>query len=447
MHLSVVCEAVSKMARWTTAASLAFVASAAAQPSDGAWTRVNITSKGLVNGLPMPRCIDGSPPAYYIKPGTGENATKFILFFEGGGWCTSLESCLSRSRTDLGSSLDYPQTTNDWNARDLLNTNCTANYNFCGWTSVYHRYCDGQSRAGSTWDAIEVDGKSLYFRGLPTLLAMLQQLLAPTAPSLSKASHLLISGSSAGGLTTYLHADTIAAAVRAVNPGIVVKSVPEVGFFIDGASVWGGEHIMTEAYIRAQTFANISAANAPSYNTNAECIAQTPESERWKCFMAQYVYPHIATPVFILNSKYDQWQLSNILAPDANFTDDVSPDAAWQPCISDPLSKCNTTQYGQFQNYSVQFMGALNASLAATPAARLASRGGFITSCDLHTTCIGGLCHKIHIDGTTMYNALSDWFFERNSCASGSCWWYDGDWPNNPTCAGPLVEQWRGFEL
>ena len=54
------------------------------------------------------RCIDGSPPAYYFRPGKDEGLSKWIIFFEGGGWCHSYESCLNRTLTPLGSSLHYP---------------------------------------------------------------------------------------------------------------------------------------------------------------------------------------------------------------------------------------------------------------------------------------------------------------------------------------------------
>jgi hypothetical protein len=37
------------------------------------------------------RCLDGSPPAYYIRPASASaNATKYVLYFQGGGrpWLT-----------------------------------------------------------------------------------------------------------------------------------------------------------------------------------------------------------------------------------------------------------------------------------------------------------------------------------------------------------------------
>ena len=62
---------------------------------------------------PDGKCLDGSLPAIYWKEGTEKN--KFILYFEGGGWCGSadgseaaLKDCHGRSKTDLGSSKKYP---------------------------------------------------------------------------------------------------------------------------------------------------------------------------------------------------------------------------------------------------------------------------------------------------------------------------------------------------
>lgn len=61
-------------------------------------------------------CLDGSPGAYYISEGTGDNRNKVVLYFDGGGWCggsdlaNTLENCYQRSLTDLGSSKNYPPT-------------------------------------------------------------------------------------------------------------------------------------------------------------------------------------------------------------------------------------------------------------------------------------------------------------------------------------------------
>jgi hypothetical protein len=308
------------------AATAVAVVASASPPSSipGNWTRV------LLDQSQGAACIDGTAPALYVKPGVGENATKVILFFEGGGWCVSLEDCEGRSHTPLGSSSSYAPSTTAWTARDLLLPDAAVNPNFASWASAYAPYCDGQSRAGDT-DVQYNATRTLHYRGFRNLQASLSHLTGAGGYLGGDATHLIVSGSSAGGLTTYLHIDYIAAAARASNPGIVVKAIPEVGFFLDAESIWEGRHIFTDVYTRIAAFANVTGGAAEQ--VNAECVASTPSADRWQCFMAQYTYPHISTPVFVLNSAWDEWQTQNILAPNENTTVTVSTYAPFAPCI------------------------------------------------------------------------------------------------------------------
>ena len=90
-------------------------------------------------------CLDGSSPGYYIGKGSGSGASKWILHQEGGGWCDTLDDCLNRSRTYLGSS-------HYWNSSILLggifSDDQTVNGEFYNWNVVLLGYCDGGSFAG-----------------------------------------------------------------------------------------------------------------------------------------------------------------------------------------------------------------------------------------------------------------------------------------------------------
>ena len=332
-----------------------------------------------------------------------------------------------------------------------------------------------------------MNGTRLWYRGFNNLVAFMDASLSANpgrgaaggdlvVPSLAGAERVLISGSSAGGLTTYLHADFMtglyrtpppaaaaaaaphvpglphphpqtprpppacAARIHAVNARATVKAMPEVGFFVDAASIWGSRHLYTDVYTRVAAFANVTGGAAAQ--VNADCVAATPAADRWQCFMAQYTYPHIATPTFILNSAVDEWQTSNILAPNPDVSEYVSTYAPFKPCIAKPAppgagSGCNATQWAQWDGYAEQFAAALNASLAATPAAYAAHNGGFITSCPIHTTAIGGLSHRIRIGGTTMYEALSAWFFETAGPGGAQYWWHDVAYPGDTSCPKP----------
>jgi O-palmitoleoyl-L-serine hydrolase len=391
-------------------------------------------------------------PGQSISSPVSEKTQLNLLCFSNGGWCTSPEGCYNRSlnKNKLGSSKAYPQTTSEWGKRDLLNPDCAENYAFCNWSSFYLPYCDGLSRAGNA--EIIFNETLLYLRGFEILRASLDQmlnpdeLLAPDFPStLRDATNILISGSSAGGLSTILHMDYMSSYIREKSfQTPVIKAVPEVGFFIDGESIWDGFHEMTAAFQRAADMGNITSGS--SEQVCVGCKEALSPDEYWKCFMAEYCYPHLSTPTFLLNSQIDQWQLEHILAPDPDYTVDEVVYEPWVPCIEDPTA-CNSTQYDQFMGYHDQFMRALDTATAATPLA-FSQNGGFITSCDSHDTASYGDSHTIFIGGVSMYDAMVQWVSLDSSGKSDTVaqWRYDDPWPSNPTCPPipHLLQGWAG---
>ncbi|KAG5517696.1 hypothetical protein RHGRI_038172 [Rhododendron griersonianum] len=77
------------------------------------------------------------------------------------------------------------------------------------------------------------------------------------------------------------------------------------------------------------------------------------------CFFQQNMAKLVETPLFVVNSAYDSWQIPNILAPDT-----ADPDGRWHDCKFN-LTKCSTDQLKTIQGSS-------------------SSRGIFIDSCYEH---------------------------------------------------------------
>ena len=44
------------------------------------------------------RCLDGSSPGYYFRPGAGANNGSWLLVFQGGGWCRDAADCAAPCR-------------------------------------------------------------------------------------------------------------------------------------------------------------------------------------------------------------------------------------------------------------------------------------------------------------------------------------------------------------
>jgi hypothetical protein len=99
-------------------------------------------------------CLDGTKPAYYVHQG---DKNKFILSFEGGGWCGShlgleqtVEDCFQRSKTALGSSATYPATMAQYEG--ILSD--SQQNPLRDWTIIHMKYCDGTGHQGFKKDPI-----------------------------------------------------------------------------------------------------------------------------------------------------------------------------------------------------------------------------------------------------------------------------------------------------
>ncbi|XP_015575074.1 pectin acetylesterase 7 [Ricinus communis] len=346
-------------------------------------------------------CLDGSPPAYHYDKGYGTGANNWIVHMEGGGWCDDLESCSQRKDTYKGSSLKMEKT---MGFSGILGGKQSANPDFYNWNRIKIKYCDGSSFTG---DVEVVDAKTnLHFRGERIWQAVIDDLLAK---GMRNAQNAILSGCSAGGLAAILHCDKF----RSLLPASArVKCVSDAGFFIHGKDVAGGRHI-------ENFFGSVVRLHGSAKSLPASCTAKMrPEL----CFFPQYVAQTMRTPLFLINSAYDSWQIKNVLAPSA-----VDKKGSWKSCKLD-LKKCSAAQLQTVQDFRTQFIGALSGGVTNKPA-----NGYFINSCYAH--CQSGslatwLADKSPVvSNTKIGKAVGDWFYDRATFQKIDC-----PYPCNPTC-------------
>jgi hypothetical protein len=204
-----------------------------------------------VTAAQLAKCLDGSPAYYYLRNATSAaGADKWVIHIQGGGWCSTPESCASRAQTNLGSSLDSK--THETRVQDLNLVHGCQNNRWCGalmvndpetnpyahdWNAVLLRYCDGASWIGSVAEPVAgPEGEKLFYRGKHNLEAVFTDLVKKH--SLGKATEVLIGGDSAGGLATFLHIDTMADYIHEANAvaGLAkatVLGMPDSGFWPD----------------------------------------------------------------------------------------------------------------------------------------------------------------------------------------------------------------------
>jgi hypothetical protein len=271
--------------------TIVLLCSCQSTPSQGYFLEDAARTKGAV-------CLDGTPGLYYHREGTGSGINKWYIHHEGGGWCYNADDCYGRSLGYLGTTKGDPKTRVIEGG--YFSTDPKINPQMYNWNSVYLRYCDGASFSGNNATVSIIKDKAIYYRGFRILEAIFSDLF--TNRGLNKATDVVVSGCSAGGLATYLHLDWWR---NNLPVSIKVVGLPDSGFFLDYESPVQKYHSSM-----IWVFENQNSTSG----VNQDCIAAyKPLSQEWKCIFAQYTSPHIKTPIFPLQAEYDSWQTSNIL--------------------------------------------------------------------------------------------------------------------------------------
>eukprot|EP00475_Leptophrys_vorax_P000640 TRINITY_DN10361_c0_g2_i1.p2 TRINITY_DN10361_c0_g2~~TRINITY_DN10361_c0_g2_i1.p2 ORF type:complete len:541 (-),score=149.97 TRINITY_DN10361_c0_g2_i1:47-1669(-) len=245
-------------------------------------------------------CLDGSPSGFYYRISQQGPQKKWIIHFEAGAYCFPESDCADRAKTDLGSSTPWPA---QKNYSGILSGNPQNNPSFYNWNVIVLQYCDGGFWAGNQQDPLNYSGSLLYFRGKQILQASFEFLYANL--SLGDADEVIVTGCSAGGVAVFLHLDWIRAMIQ---PTARVVGAPDSGFFLDIPD-YTGFYIWQYVYYPAYQLHNMTF-------TNDACIADYNANDPtnvWKCSLTQYEAKYVQTPLFVMNSLVDSFQMHNFV--------------------------------------------------------------------------------------------------------------------------------------
>jgi len=212
---------------------------------------------------------------------------------------------------------------------------------------------------------------------------------------LAKAHKALLTGCSAGGLSTFLHCDNF---TSYLPKNASVKCMSDAGFFLDAIDV-AANRTMRSFYSQLVSLQGIQK------NLDPSCThAFFPEPSL--CFFPQYVLRFIKTPFFILNSAYDVFQFHHGLVPPS-----ADQTGRWNRCKLN-VTACNPHQLDALQGFRKDMLGALMNFF------RNSTRGGmFINSCFDH--CQSALEEtwlsptSPRINNKTIAETVGDWYFGR----------------------------------
>lgn len=343
-------------------------------------------------------CMDGTLPGYHWDRGYGSGARSWLIQLEGGGWCNNIRTCVFRKKTRHGSSTymekEIPFT-------GILSKNAEENPDFFNWNRVKLRYCDGASFTGDG----EHKAAQLQFRGERIWLAAMEDLMSK---GMRFANQALLSGCSAGGLASILHCDEF----RGLFPRTTkVKCLSDAGMFLDAVDVSGGRTMR-------HFFGGVVSLQAVRNTLPRFC---TDHLDPTSCFFPQNLIGNIKTPLFILNTAYDSWQVQSSLAPLA-----ADPSGYWHDCRLNH-KKCTPAQ--------IQFLqGFRNEMLKSIKKFSLSKQNGlFINSCFAH--CQTERQDTWFADDSPVIGkkaialAVGDWYFDRADVKVIDC-----PYPCDKTC-------------
>lgn len=323
----------------------------------------------------------------------------------------SPESCYSRSQSITGSSKNWsPWLSTFWLPEGagfygLMDANAT---NPFGSWSLWIAYCDGSSFTSDADQPIVYNNTNLYMRGRAILDATLDE-LETAFGFLSQASEVIISGTSAGGMATYLHTSYIKSRLSA---GTRVVAMPDAGFFLDHPAYTNG---VRQWYNSVATAIQPSFWNSTLQAAGARCLADlAPKGRAAACYLPQYIYPYLTDidGVFILQSLYDTAQLGICYSMGCNL-----------------YTTCNASEVAAIDQYHTDLL--TNITAVVQPFAQ--RDGYFLTSCYQHEeSCRARDWYGITIGGQTANSTFYNWYAHGVNSNSVRV---DVAWPGDSSCA------------
>lgn len=204
------------------------------------------------------------------------------------------------------------------------------------------------------------------------------------ARGMGNAHNAILTGTSAGGLATILHCDKF----RKLFPkDSRVKCISDSGFFIHGKGHFGQEN-------RENLFANVIKTHKLANSLPSTCTSKRNSS---LCLFPEYLVEDIKTPLFVIESAFDLFQLKALVLGSNSCTNN--------------LTTCNSTELGIMKDFRKTFIKTLVRRVR-----NASSRGMFVHSCYLHDHVrVSDEWKCLALANRTMRQAVADWYFDRSS--------------------------------
>ena len=132
-----------------------------------------------------------------------------------------------------------------------------------------------------------------------------------------------MSGTSAGGMSAYLHSSFVKAQLYSRNPGARLVAVPDAGFWWDTPQ-YGYPSDPSLWLQRMTAWIAPGVWNATLRGGLAACLEAPPGGVLAKCYTQPYAYAYLDVPTFVVQSLVDPanigaWAFDELGRPSTNF--------------------------------------------------------------------------------------------------------------------------------
>mmetsp|Transcript_40380 Transcript_40380/g.111276 ORF Transcript_40380/g.111276 Transcript_40380/m.111276 type:complete len:435 (+) Transcript_40380:67-1371(+) len=363
-------------------------------------------------------CMDGTTPGIYFRPADtkadASAATKWILNFRDGGWCSTVDDCIERLSKPVGTTSIY--------MKGRLDVTAARGQPFSAFNQVLLWYCDGGMFAGTRDEPIQTASGPLYFQGRRILVHMLDVLKANFG--MNTATEVLLTGGSAGGWATYLHADFVAQQM----PSTVTKfrAAPMDGWWPE-LPAWGVNGKFIDDVHGMFTLHNMEGVGSEG------CRNRLPEADRWRCMFTDHSYAGSKAHFFVIQALDGFVGAQNLTVANSAYSASKCANGLLSPSIC-------TSQ--DIMNMNIR-LATLKPYFDTFDKSRSTGQGFFLTSCNDHVFYRTDKFNMYASNGVTPMEALRKWW---NSDISSEPAWYlpcqlhaAAPYQCEPSCAGEVL--------
>jgi hypothetical protein len=325
---------------------------------------------------PRARCMDGTLSGYYhLKSSSSAASTRWTIFLQGGGECTTQAACIDELKGPLGSSRYFPSAVDFSTNAFFGDADSGNNPALFDAHHVDVPYCSGDLHSGTQ---TAPNSWGLYFSGHLVLDAILTQL---DGAGLRDATDIVFFGASAGGIGTWLNLDWVAARY----PRARVVGAPVAGFYFYANAPYTGPGAVPNKLANFSTEGIAEAYALWGSFVDADCaeaLAANPSA----CLLANYSFPYITSEVFVTEAQTDQVVLE---------AHDDFPGKVPYP-VGSPQ-----------EAYMALWAANMTSALAPLMAPANARNGVFNPACYIHTSFDPALPR---IGGLSYIQAFTNWY-------------------------------------